>query len=429
MQPLPRRPLLTSLHGAVLGLVLVPCAFAGGDAWTDLGQALPGAGGAPLLDGSGSLAGGTLATLTLTGAASSAPATLVIGLSELSVPFKGGTMVPQTDVLLPFTTDGAGELTLSANWPAALPPGTQVWFQWWITDGGAPVGLAASNALLGTVPEPPVPGSFPADWVHGDCPEPGIQVHAYDANTYILRQSMCTNFEGPFIYLLFGEDKVLQLDTGAGGVPIGNTVYGLIDDWLLAQGKASIELVVAHTHSHGDHTAGDGQFSGQPDTTLVGTSTNAVKAFWGWSDWPNDVVSYDLGGRVVDVLAIPGHQEASIAVYDRETALLLTGDTLYPGFLFIFGAISGGNFAKYQASIQRLVDFVADKPVAWVLGTHIEMTATPFVAYPYGTSFQPLERVLQLNRHHLKELNTAVQAMGGSPVQQAHADFIIQPSG
>jgi glyoxylase-like metal-dependent hydrolase (beta-lactamase superfamily II) len=416
------------LLGALLA-ASAPVALAGGGAWTELGAALPGAGGAPALAGSGSLAGGTLATLTLTGAAPGAPATLVIGLSQLAAPFKGGTMVPQPDVLLPFTTGAGGGVALSAAWPAALPPGTQSFFQWWIADAGGPAGFAASNALLGTVPEPPVAGSFPADWVHGACPETSIQIHAYNDDTYILRQSMCTNFEGPFIYLLFGEDKVLQLDTGAGGIPIGSTVQNLIADWLVAHGKASIQHVVAHTHSHGDHTAGDGQFTGQPDTTVVGTSTNAVKAFWGWTNWPNDVVSYDLGGRVVDVLAIPGHQEASIAVYDRETALLLTGDTLYPGFLFISGAISGGNFAKYKASTQRMVDFIADKPVSFVLGTHIDMKAAPFQAYPYGTNFQPLERVLELGRQHLLELNAAVQAMGSNPVQQAHADFIIQPSG
>jgi glyoxylase-like metal-dependent hydrolase (beta-lactamase superfamily II) len=332
-------------------------------------------------------------------------------------------------VLLAFTTGAGGGVALSAAWPAALPPGTQTWFQWWIADAGGPAGFAASNAVLGTVPEPPAPGTFPADWIHGACPEPSIQVHAYNADTYILRQSMCTNFEGPFIYLLFGEDKVLQLDTGAGGIPIGSTVQGIIAAWLAANGKSGIQHGVAHTHSHGDHVAGDGQFTGQPNTTVVGTSTNAVKAFWGWTNWPSDVVAYDLGGRVVDVLAIPGHQEASIAVYDRETALLLTGDTLYPGFLFISGAISGGNFAKYKASTQRMVDFIADKPVAWVLGTHVEMKAVPFTAYPYGTNFQPLERDLQLGRQHLLELNAAVQAMGGSPSVQTHADFIIQPSG
>ena len=41
-----------------------------------------------------------------------------------------------------------------------------------------------------------------------------------DANTFVLRQSMCTNYEGPFLYLLFGSEKVLLQDTGAGGVDV-----------------------------------------------------------------------------------------------------------------------------------------------------------------------------------------------------------------
>ena len=57
-----------------------------------------------------------------------------------------------------------------------------------------------------------IPGSFPADWISGcspctGCPDPPIQVHQFNANTYILRQSKCTNFEAPFMYLLFGGDK------------------------------------------------------------------------------------------------------------------------------------------------------------------------------------------------------------------------------
>ena len=402
-----------------------------GNPWTDLGQSLPGTSGTPVLAGSGSLAGGTLATLALTHAPSSSPALLVVGLNALNAPFKGGVMVPDLDVLVSLSTNAAGAITLNATWPSSLPSGTDVWFQWWISDAGGPSGFAASNALLGTTPPPPTPGVFPSDWIFGTCStDPPIQIHAYNENTYILRQSKCTNFEGPFIYLLFGQDKVLELDTGAGGIPIQSTVQGIINSWLTAHGQASIQLIVAHTHGHGDHISGDSQFVGKPNTTLVGTSQSAVAAFWGFTNWPNDQVTYDLGGgRVLDVLAIPGHQAAHIAVYDRDTALLLTGDTLYPGFLFISGAVSGGNFVKYQASIQRLVDFTASRPVAWVLGCHVEMKAVPFTSYPYGTNFQPLERDLQLTRQHLLELNAAVQAMGSSPHVETHADFVVDPSG
>ena len=424
-----RRPVLAA---ALLSLIVARALPAlPSDPWMDLGQSLAGTSGAPVLAGSGSLAGGTLATLALSNAQPGSPALLVVGLTSLGLPFKGGVMVPSLDVLIGATTSPAGAITVSATWPGSLPTATHVWFQWWISDAGGPAGFAASNALLATTPPPPTPGSFPSDWIYGACAtDPPIQIHAYNENTYILRQSKCTNFEGPFMYLFFGQDKVLMLDTGAGGIPIQSTVQGIINSWLAAHGQASIQLIVAHTHAHGDHIAGDSQFIGKPNTTVVGTSQSAVAAFFGFQNWPNDIVTYDLGGgRVLDILAIPGHQAAHIAVYDRETAILQTGDTLYPGFLFISGAVSQGNFAKYQASVQRLVDFTASRPVSWVLGNHVEMKSTPFQSYPYGTNFQPLEHDLQLTRQHLLELNAAVQAMGTSPHVETHADFVVQPSG
>jgi glyoxylase-like metal-dependent hydrolase (beta-lactamase superfamily II) len=273
----------------------------------------------------------------------------------------------------------------------------------------------------------PIPGVFPAVWNRGasNCgvnPPPPIQVHQFNADTYILRQSKCSNFEGPFMYLLFGQDKVLLQDTGAGGIAIRTAVMGVINQWLAAHNQASIQLIVSHTHGHGDHVAGDSQFINQPNTTVVGTSQAAVAAFFGINTWPTQIVPYDLGGgRVLDVIPIPGHQSAHIALYDRKTGILLTGDTLYPGHLFI------SSWTDYRNSVQRLVNFIADKPVCHVLGTHIEMTSTPTVAYPYGTVNQPNEHVLQLTRDTLLELNTACQAMGNSPVLQVHNDFIIEP--
>ena len=151
------------------------------------------------------------------------------------------------------------------------------------------------------------------------------------------------------MYLLFGQDKVLLLDTGAGGIPIHDTVQAIIDAWLAAHGQASIQLVVAHTHGHGDHVAGDAQFTGQPNTTVVGTSQAAVADFFGITNWPNDSVTYDLGGRIARRHRDPRPPVAHIAIYDRDTALLLTGDTLYPGPCSSSARSSGGNFAKYQA--------------------------------------------------------------------------------
>ncbi len=44
----------------------------------------------------------------------------------------------------------------------------------------------------------------------------------------------------------------------------------------------------------------------------------------------------DLGGRVLDCLATPGHHEAAVTYYDRYTRILFTGDTIYPGRLYVF---------------------------------------------------------------------------------------------
>ena len=299
-----------------------------------------------------------------------------------------------------------------------------------VTDGFAwteePILPPAGTGLYYLVQETDLAtGGFPKAWIHGgDCgTDPPIQVHAYNADTYILRQSLCTNFEGPFLYLLFGEDKVLLEDTGAGGIPVAATVYGIIDQWLLENGRSSIELIVAHSHAHGDHIAGDAQFQGQPNTTVVGTSPAAVQAFFGITTWPQQIVAYDLGGgRVLDVIPIPGHQAAHIALYDRQTGLLLTGDTLYPGRLYIFNS-----FFAFLLSVQRMVDFVEDRPVVRVLGTHIEMTSTPYVDFPFGATYHPDEHPLELRREHLLELRGGLEAMASSPAIEAHPDFIIWP--
>jgi hydroxyacylglutathione hydrolase len=288
------------------------------------------------------------------------------------------------------------------------------------TVDGADLGLLLGN--WGTVDV--AAGSFPDEWIWGNpnCAiDPQIQVHQYNANTFILRQSLCTNFEGPFIYLLFGQDKVLMEDTGASNVAMYTTVKSVIDQWLLANRKTSIQLVVSHSHAHGDHVFNDSQFAGKPNTTVVGTSLTAVKNFFGIPNWPTQIVDYDLGGRVVTVIPIPGHHTAHIAFYDHQTGLLLTGDTLYPGRLYI------SQWAPYKASIQRLVDYTADKPLCWVLGTHIEMSNTPGVDFPLGSTSHPNEHELQLTREHLLELNEAIIAMGPSPSYQVHDDFIIFP--
>lgn len=286
--------------------------------------------------------------------------------------------------------------------------------------------LAAPGSVPFPAPAPVVSHEPFPTWIHGaNCAtEPKIQVFRYDADTYILRQSMCTDFEGNFVYLLFGRDKVLLEDTGAVAnppIPMQQTVMRIVDTWLSERGRTTIPLVVAHSHAHGDHVAGDGQFLGQPGTTVVGTSVASVQSHFGIANWPTDIVSYDLGGRILDVIPIPGHEASHIAFCDRNTRLLLTGDTLYAGRLYI------QDFPAYMRSVQRLVDFTATNDVSYVLGTHIEMKAEAGQQFPYGSTYHPNEHVLQLRRGHLVELLDGILAMQDAPHVEVHDDFIIFP--
>ncbi|MHC5209295.1 MAG: FG-GAP-like repeat-containing protein [Planctomycetota bacterium] len=122
------------------------------DPWVDLGAGLAGAGGEPLLDGSGPLTPGSTVELDLSGALAGAPATLVAGVSSLFLGFKGGTLVPSPDALVPLAVSGAGGINLSGTWPGALPSGTQLLLQYWVVDASGPVGYSASNAVRGDVP-------------------------------------------------------------------------------------------------------------------------------------------------------------------------------------------------------------------------------------------------------------------------------------
>lgn len=267
-------------------------------------------------------------------------------------------------------------------------------------------------------------GTFPASWYAGgaDCGDrPHFQVHAYNADLYILRQAACTSFEKPFLYLIFGDERALLLDTGAGNAELVTTVNGIISAWLGDRGRESIELIVAHSHGHDDHVAGDAQFAGRPRTTIVGRELASVQEFFAVRQWPDDIVQYDLGARVLDVIPIPGHEPSSIALYDRRTALLLTGDTVYPGRLYVRDPV---NFAR---SIRRLVDFTRDRPVAYILGTHIENTRTPFCDYPEGTVDQPNEHPLELTRSHLVELDTVLERMRGRVEPTVLSDLTISP--
>jgi hypothetical protein len=117
-------------------------------AWEDLGSGLAGTLGVPELVGTGLLIPGETIGVALSAAQPLASTALVLGLSAVNAPLKGGVLVPNPDkIVFNLSTDAAGELSLPAVWPTGSVPGLTVIAQFWIQDPGGPLGWAASNAV------------------------------------------------------------------------------------------------------------------------------------------------------------------------------------------------------------------------------------------------------------------------------------------
>jgi hypothetical protein len=202
-------------------------------------------------------------------------------------------------------------------------------------------------------------GTLPLRWETGGprCAEmPEWQVHEYNPDLYILRQSGCTDFEKPFVFLLFGGERALLLDTGSRKGNLAPTLQLVMHRWR------------------------------QPP----------------WTYSPHDIVS--------------------IAVYDRQTAILFTGDSVYPGRLYI------RDLAAFEKSNQRMLRFTEGKPVAHLLGNHIEEQRTPYTDYPVRTEYQPDEHEWALSRGTLFEIQAGLEAMHGKPQRVAFRDFTLWPT-
>ena len=264
-------------------------------------------------------------------------------------------------------------------------------------------------------------------WNHGsaDCAsnrDPAIEVFEFDADTYILRQNKCVDFEAPFIYVLFGRHTVFVQDTGATADASQFPLYDTVRTLINKRNQRELEILVTHSHSHGDHRSADPQFGGKPGVTLIEPNAKSVREYFGFQDWPQGSATIDLGGRLLEVIPAPGHQDEGIAVYDPRTGWLLTGDNLYPGRLYV------KNWNEYRSSMRRLAAFSKGHRITAVLGTHIEISRSGKL-FEVGSTFQPDEAGLALTAQDLATLDRALQDAGDDPGEIVMAKFVVVPIG
>jgi glyoxylase-like metal-dependent hydrolase (beta-lactamase superfamily II) len=172
-------------------------------------------------------------------------------------------------------------------------------------------------------------------------------------------------------------------------------------------------IIVLNSHTHNDHVGNNWQFA-----TIYGVdseftrknaqgSTSDAQAEikpgqicgslpvdfnpvtyatrpWKISSYIHDNEIIDLGGRSLTILATPGHTPDSISLLDPAAGLLFTGDTFYPGTIWLYRPET--DLTAYEASIRRLAALTPH--LKMVLGAHNVPVASPTVLPQLVTAFE-----------------------------------------
>lgn len=208
-------------------------------------------------------------------------------------------------------------------------------------------------------------------------------------------------------YLIVGRERALLFDTGMG---IGNLKA-------LTARLTRMPVVVMNSHTHDDHVGNNWQFDTVygMDTSFTRESAKGSKAdaqaeiapgevcgklpegfdraVYATRPWKITKRMHDgdrivLGGRTVEIIATPGHTPDAICLLDHANGLLFTGDTYYPGTVWIYRPET--NLAAYGKSVRRLA--ALEPQVKLVLGAHNVPVAPPSALGELAAAFEKVQR-------------------------------------
>ena len=157
----------------------------------------------------------------------------------------------------------------------------------------------------------------------------------------INRDSWRIEDNGVRFFLLTGTDRALLVDSGR-NVTCARQI---------AEALTSLPLSLINTHADGDHVACNGQFEAfymhpaEEPNYRRGTRSGTIL--------PVREGDYlDLGGRTLEIIHLPGHTPGSIALLDTENRVLISGDPIQDGRIFMFGRYR--NLPLYISSLDHL---------------------------------------------------------------------------
>jgi glyoxylase-like metal-dependent hydrolase (beta-lactamase superfamily II) len=232
-------------------------------------------------------------------------------------------------------------------------------------------------------------------------------------------------FEEVISYLILGEKRALLFDTGLGVGRISAVVARI----------TTLPITVINSHSHFDHVGGNAEFQDiwnrdlpftlqnmhgetnaysrdtlAPERLCGALPSGAKSGSYSTRPWKGthilrDGERVDLGGRVLEVIFTPGHTPDSLIIFDRANGLLFTGDTFYPGPIYLFAEET--DFAAYTHSVARLA--ALEPQVKLLLPAHNVPVAAPV---------------------YLKRLSDAVQQVqsgkGKGQVTEGHREYSFE---
>ena len=146
---------------------------------------------------------------------------------------------------------------------------------------------------------------------------------------------------GVRFFLLTGSEKALLIDSGM-------SVHNALD---MARELTDLPVELLNTHSDMDHIGSNAQFEAfymhpadEPAYRRQGGKGTVLPAV--------DGDRLELGDRPLEIIALPGHTPGSIAVLDVKGRVLISGDPIQDGNIFMFGP--GRDMPGYIASLERL---------------------------------------------------------------------------
>ena len=157
---------------------------------------------------------------------------------------------------------------------------------------------------------------------------------------------------GVRFFLLVGKDRALLIDSG---MQVHNAKE-------IAEGLTSLPVQLLNTHADTDHIGSNAEFVA-PYMSLSELSNYHRRGNHGEVTpvWDGDVI--DLGERKLTVIALPGHTPGSIAVMDEKYRVLISGDPIQDGVIFMQGVQR--NMVAYRHSLQRLLTMTSRFDAIW----------------------------------------------------------------